>query len=170
MLTKVRTIAFGMGVVALGAIASCGAPWETIEVPSGTPIMDVLALDLYAPFSRDALLTDPEGTYGPPQQFGSESKGKHYIWFKEYAARIGRVRVYQETYSTDEGRVSSDWLEVYPDSLALENLLRPSYAAHLRHHEKAWKISLRPPNRSWYLTITLNGRAVTQVSDLPGPF
>lgn len=151
------------------ALASCGGePWEQIEVSNETLRADVLAIDLYAPLDREALLRDAERAYGSPKSAGSESQGTDYVWFKEYVSRVGRVRVYEEHYQTDDGMAGSQWLETYPGALYVEDLLRSAYASRLPHHSGAWKATFMPKDRSWYVTVAFDGRAVTKVSDLPG--
>ncbi len=96
-MTTIRVLLF---VACFLLLASCGQNWETVDVPQGTTMSQVLALDIYAPFRRAVLLRDPESTYGPSKDSGSEGEGSHHVFYSEYVGKHGRIRIYDEALPT----------------------------------------------------------------------
>ncbi|MBK8247520.1 MAG: hypothetical protein IPK85_09010 [Gemmatimonadetes bacterium] len=126
-----------------------------------------MSRDIYVPFDRATLLKDAELAYGPPASVGHNSESSSNTVFDEYIGAVGRVRIYDELVQTEEGIDGSKWLEVYPGALYVEDLVNAEYLAKVKRHEGDWKVSIRPKDLSWYLTLTLTGRVVTKIIDLP---
>lgn len=149
------------------ALGSCSDDWKRVQLPNGTAVTDVLLVDLYGPFDRSTLLRNSEDAYGEPRSSGSESKGNDHVFFKEYVGKHGRIRVYEEAYQSEAGWESAQWLEVYPGKLYLRDVIRKQYLADVGVANGNWKLSLMPSDRSWHLTLELNGEAITRIADLP---
>lgn len=158
-----------LGATCLAVVSSlwaCSDPRDTrIDVPAETQVEDVLKRALYAPFDRETLLDEPEDAYGTPDMVGSE--GDH-VTFLEYVGDVGRVRVYMESYiDPTEGPIFSTWLESYPETLYLDDVLAPEYSLVAATKDGAWTLHIAPEDRSWRLSFRLDGRAIQSIIDQP---
>lgn len=166
MLIKNRCTTTHLLFVIVGMIlTACGDQEIVVEIPAGTPLKKVINIDIYAPFERTILLNDPETEYGQPKNGGSKSKGNHYVFFDEYVGKHGRIRIYNEAYQSERGWESNEWLEVFTGGLYLDDVIHHEYIKEIEIKEGRWKLYFRPQNRSWYLTLELEGKAVTKIID-----
>ncbi len=150
-------------------LTSCdGKKMVMVTAPPAMRPDGAFTIGLYAPYTASALLRDAERTYGPPKDSNVEStfkSGEHVSW-KEYPGRLARIRIYESASREEGGGFSAaDWLEAYPSSLYLQDLLSPALLRQISPREGAWQIYIRPANRAWRITIDMDGRRVVAVHD-----
>ena len=147
-------------------LCSCSGNWRTIELPSSTKVQDVAYGTLFAPFTIDQLL-DPLSLDEEPVDTGSDSKGKDYVFWKEYRGHNGRIRVYDEHYETDYGWVDAQWIEIYPGQMYLGDVVNEEYLSGVSRHDDEWILSFTTTEHKWFLTLSLDGKVVQAVSYTP---
>ncbi len=142
--------------------------WETVEVPNGTTLNDVLTMDLYSPFNRQTLVDNPMDAYGGPADTGHEGSTNDQVNWYEFLGKHGRIRVYKEVYKLEYGWDDAQWLETFPGKLYLDDVIEQELLAGLEFPEKEWKLSLKSQDCSLYLIFELDGRAIRSIADMSG--
>jgi hypothetical protein len=163
MTTTSRTTAFLFAVI-LGV--SCGTGHQSILLSESARIDSVLKPNLYAPLKREALFDDPVKSYGEPDASVVESTDpRDFVRYQEYRCDGGRVRVYTELIDNEEDSYAVTWLQFFPSRLYLEDILQPDVLRQVQQKTGIWKVTIAPDARSWYLSVELDGRAVTCITE-----
>lgn len=161
--------------LALSLLSSCSSRDIEFELPATTAIESVLALEPCAPFDCHTLLAGSaaEDAYGQPRDSGVDVNGRERTFWKEYAGKLGRVRVYVSVSSDgDEDSRPSRWFEVYPGALYVTDLLREPYTIRDAPSDGAWTLNVHPARQPpawepWYLSVHAEGRAVRSIEYFP---
>jgi hypothetical protein len=149
----------------LGIMAGCSAEWETVELPAGMPPEAAIAIDLWAPYDLYALKTEAEDVYGRPDTVGSESEGKHQVYFKGYDGDYGRLLIWSEDYPTEDSWEHGEWIELIPKSLALDQLLHRDLLQAVPFRRGEWKLAVRERGgRKSFMTVIIRDDQVERVT------
>jgi len=142
-------------VLAALFLISCSRNWKSVEIPAGK-----------TPKDRESLLHGAEEAYGRPRDSGTGGSKKDWVSWKEYVGKHGRIRVNDESYETEEGWATTQWIEIFPGGLYLDDIVRGEYLNNVSRKKGRWKLSIYPPQSPWCLTLELDGNAVVKINDI----
>lgn len=139
------------------------------EIKAGVPLSEVLLFDIYAPYDRSVLKTNPAETYGEPDDSdsGFDKKESHSYSYLDYTCDLGAIRISNDSFFKPKGPADSiQTIEVFTDGIDVRQVIHEEYLDGFTPPNREWEMSLSPIDLAWSLVLKLEGYEVKCIIDM----
>ena len=159
--TKMLVIMFFMFLVGCG-----DGPSQQVNVNDRPDLFQILEQNIFHPYNYELLITNAEGSYGPPRDKGDNfDRESRHVW-KEYLGKYGQIQIHYFHESGEDGGSSGRYLELTGTPLNLDDVLQKDILARIYPYTGKKKLYLESirNGRGWCFTIYTDGNRVERIA------
>jgi hypothetical protein len=147
-------------------LAGCGNRSPSITLPNDVSRLEIFAYDIYHPYDRNSLLSDPESTYGAPLDSGRlfEDSSSH-LDYLEYKGTHGLIRICDGNHHTDGTLHTERFLEFYPPHEHVADIVQTRFLADYVSEDTRHSLVFRGGKIRGIIFLNVENGFVNQVID-----